>query len=156
MAAVNAPNSGCTSAGGLVSRRWRRSILARFPHYKLDRSTFTSASDPINIDCPIHDVRFRARPLDIVRIGVPVCPECRAEHRRNQRRAERRDPHAEHNLRRIAAELRDLHVNTYRHWLNGETLLEIGQGDGFSAEAIRRRLKRVEELLDAGTADTGE
>ncbi len=58
------------------------SILARFPHYKLDRSTFTSAGDPIAIDCPIHGYRFRARPLDIFRDGVPGCPECRAEHRR--------------------------------------------------------------------------
>lgn len=131
-------------------------IHAHFPHYKLDRSTFTGASELVKIDCPVHDYRFQARPLVVAKHGWSGCPECLAVYRRKKRSAERWDPNAEQHLHRIADELSGFYFETYRRWLAGETLWDIGRRDGVTAEAVRLRLKRVGELLDTGTPNPGD
>ena len=131
-------------------------VHARFPHYQLDRSTFTGASELVEIYCRLNDHRFQAQPLVLARHGWAGCPECRVESRRKKRSAERLDPDAERHLRRIADELSDFYAETYRLWLAGETLWDIGRRYGITAEAVRLRLKRVGELLGTGTPIPGD
>ena len=90
--------------------------------------------------------------LDLSRSVRHVSPVSRriTEARRRKRCAERRDPNADQHLRRIAEVLSEHHAETYHYWLAGEFLAEIGDRYGLTAEAIRLRLKRVRQLLDAG------